>query len=114
MLHLYHNKGAVFVIGVFKKYKMSCSNGNHLVLLGHYNPGVIGTIIRSASGFEQKNIVIIDDAVKQYKEGNIKNSLDVESYLDSLLQPLMQKLLEAELDNQHVQEISKISLIIHI
>lgn len=43
--------------------------------------------------------LIIDDAVKQYKEGNIKNSLDVESYLDGLLQPLMQKLLEAELDN---------------
>ena len=43
--------------------------------------------------------LIIDDAVKQYKEGNIKNSLDVESYLDGLLQPLMQKLLDAELDN---------------
>lgn len=42
---------------------------------------------------------IIDEAVNEYKNGNIKNSLDVENYLDSLLQPLMQKLLEAELDN---------------
>lgn len=42
---------------------------------------------------------IINDAVKQYKEGKITNSLDVENYLDSLLQPLMQKLLDAELEN---------------
>jgi len=45
------------------------------------------------------NDLIIDEAVKQFKEGKIKNSLDVENYLDSLLQPLMQKLLDAELDN---------------
>lgn len=43
--------------------------------------------------------VIINEAVNQYKEGKITNSLDVENFLDSLLQPLMQKLLDAELDN---------------
>lgn len=42
---------------------------------------------------------IIDEAVKQYKDGKIKNSLDVENFLDNLLQPLMQKLLDAELEN---------------
>lgn len=45
------------------------------------------------------NDLIIDEAVKQFKEGKIKNSTDVENYLDSLLQPLMQKLLDAELEN---------------
>ena len=45
------------------------------------------------------NEVIIDEAVKMFKEGNLKNSLDVENYLDSLLQPLMQKLLDTELEN---------------
>ena len=45
------------------------------------------------------NELIIDEAVKQFKEGKIQNSLDVESYLDSLLQPLMQKLLDTELEN---------------
>ena len=30
------------------------------------------------------NELIIDEAVKQFKEGKIKNSLDVEDYLDSL------------------------------
>ena len=43
--------------------------------------------------------IIIDEAVKQYKEGKIKNSLDVENFLDNLLQPLMQKLLDTELEN---------------
>lgn len=47
----------------------------------------------------ETNEMIINEAVKQYKEGKIKNSLDVESFLDSLLQPLMQKLLDAELGN---------------
>lgn len=45
------------------------------------------------------NELIIEEAVKQFKEGKIKNSLDVESYLDNLLQPLMQKLLDTELEN---------------
>lgn len=45
------------------------------------------------------NDLIIEEAVKQFKEGKIKNSLDVESYLDNLLQPLMQKLLDVELEN---------------
>ena len=43
--------------------------------------------------------IIIDEAVKQYKEGKIKSSLDVENFLDNLLQPLMQKLLDTELEN---------------
>lgn len=45
------------------------------------------------------NDLIIDEAVKQFKEGKIRNSLDVEDYLDSILQPLMQKLLDTELEN---------------
>lgn len=45
------------------------------------------------------NELIIDEAVKKFKAGEIKNSLDVENFIDSLLQPLMQKLLDTELDN---------------
>ena len=45
------------------------------------------------------NKLIIDEAVKQYKEGNIKSGLDVTNFLGDLLQPLMQKLLDAELEN---------------
>lgn len=45
------------------------------------------------------NELIIDEAVRQYKEGNIKNYADVTKFLDKLYQPLMQRLLDAELDN---------------
>lgn len=50
---------------------------------------------------ENKDVkeLIIDEAVKQFKEGKIQNSIDVTNFLDSLLQPLMQKLLDTELDN---------------
>lgn len=45
------------------------------------------------------NDMIIDEAVSKFKNGEIKNSLDVENFIDSLLGPLMQKLLDTELDN---------------
>lgn len=45
------------------------------------------------------NDMIIEKAVNEYKEGKIKNSGDLEGFIDSLLQPLLQKMLEAELDN---------------
>lgn len=50
---------------------------------------------------EKKNVneIIIDEALNQYKEGKIKTAKDIENFLDSLLEPLMQKLLDAELDN---------------
>ena len=45
------------------------------------------------------NDMIIEEAVNKFKSGEIKNSLDVENFIDSLLEPLMQKLLDTELDN---------------
>ena len=45
------------------------------------------------------NELLIEEAKRKYKNGEIKNSGDVENFLDSLLCPLMQTLLEAELDN---------------
>lgn len=45
------------------------------------------------------NELVIDEAVKLFQEGKIKNSMDVEDFLDSLLQPLMQRLLDTELEN---------------
>lgn len=45
------------------------------------------------------NRLIIQEAVNQFKEGKIKSGLDVENFLDGLLQPLMQTLLDTELEN---------------
>ena len=43
--------------------------------------------------------LIIDEAIEKFKNGEIKSSMDVEDYLDSLLETLMQRLLDAELEN---------------
>ena len=45
------------------------------------------------------NELIIQEAVRQYKEGKIKSGMDVENFLDQLFQPLMQTMLDAELEN---------------
>lgn len=44
---------------------------------------------------------IIKNTVNEYKKGNIKNSNDVEDLLDNLIGPVLQALLNAELD-QHL------------
>ena len=49
--------------------------------------------------YKELSDMIVAKAVEDYKAGIFKSSMDVESFLDSLLQPLMQKLLDAELDN---------------
>lgn len=50
---------------------------------------------------EKNNIndMIIDEAVKRLKEGRIKNNADVENFIDNLVQPLYQKMLDTELSN---------------
>ena len=45
------------------------------------------------------NDAIIDEAIKRFKEGKIKNNADVENFIDNLVQPLYQKLLDTELSN---------------
>lgn len=42
--------------------------------------------------------LITEEAKKQFKEGKIKNSLDAENFLDSLIQPILQTLLDTELE----------------
>lgn len=42
--------------------------------------------------------LVEEEARKQYKEGKIKSGLDAENFLDSLIQPILQALLEVELE----------------
>lgn len=49
--------------------------------------------------YNNNNEAIINEAVKRLKEGKIKNNADVENFIDSLIQPLYQKMLDTELDN---------------
>lgn len=48
---------------------------------------------------EELNNAVINEAVRLYKEGKIKNNKDVENFIDNLIQPLYQNMLNAELDN---------------
>ena len=48
------------------------------------------------------NEIIVDETVKRFKERKIKSATDVTNFLDDLFQPIMQSLLDAELDI-HVQ-----------
>ncbi len=54
------NKENCYIVGIFNKYAMSLEkNENHLLLVNPMNMGNFGTIIRSALGFNIKNIAII-------------------------------------------------------
>lgn len=54
------------------------------------------------SKIDKARDLIIDEAVNEFKSGNISSSGDVECFLDNLIGPILQSLLEAELD-QHLQ-----------
>lgn len=43
--------------------------------------------------------LVAEEAKRRYKEGKIKSGLDAENFLDEMIQPILQMLLEAELDD---------------
>ena len=45
------------------------------------------------------NELIINEAKKRLKSGKIKNNADLENFIDNLIQPLYQGMLDTELDN---------------
>lgn len=58
------SKDNCYVIGIFKKYKMELNHDNHhLLLVNPMNMGNFGTIIRSALGFDIKDIAIISPCI---------------------------------------------------
>ncbi len=69
------DKGNIFVIGVFKKYKMSIESNNHLILKGNFDEGSIGTIIRSMNGFEMKDLVLIDNSIDIFSNHLLRSTM---------------------------------------
>ena len=45
------------------------------------------------------NELIINEAKKKLKNGEIKNNADLEKFIDNLVQPLYQGMLDTELEN---------------
>ncbi len=69
-------KENVFVIGVFRKFDMQLeSTKPHIVLHNPSNAGNIGTIMRSALGFNMGNIAIIRPGVDIYDPKAVRASM---------------------------------------
>lgn len=64
-----------FVIGVIKKHEGKLTSGNHVVLVNPSNAGNMGTIMRSAVGFEVPNLAIIKQAVDAFDPKTIRASM---------------------------------------
>ena len=50
---------------------------------------------------EEKTLqdILVDAAVEKYKKGEIKSGKDVQDFLSSMMQLILQKMLDAELDS---------------
>lgn len=76
IFNILSQKENVYCIGVFKKYSSSIDNiKNHVVLVNPSNAGNLGTIIRSACGFDFRDIVIIKPAVDVFDPKTVRASM---------------------------------------
>jgi len=70
------DKENCFIIGVFRKFESKVEeHQNHIVLVNPSNSGNLGTIIRTALGFEVKNIAIIIPAADVFDPKVIRASM---------------------------------------
>ena len=69
-------KGNTFIIAEFKKeYQKLKNDEDHIVLVNPSDAGNVGTIIRSAIGFNFTNIAIVSPAVDVYNPKSIRASM---------------------------------------
>ena len=68
-------KGNCYVIGEFRKAKMTLENRSHIVLVNPFDAGNLGTILRTAVGFGITDIAIIRNAVDFYDPRTIRASM---------------------------------------
>lgn len=114
------DKENCFVIGICKKTYQTLTNNNHLLLVNPSNAGNLGTIIRTAMGFNITNIAIITPSVDLYDPKTIRASMgaifrmNVSLYdsLDSYLKDynkhnLYPFMLQAKYSLQELKEVCK-------
>jgi len=114
------DKENCYVIGVCKKTYLELNDSNHLLLVNPSNAGNLGTIIRTAMGFNIKNIAVITPCVDLYDPKTIRASMgaifrmnvslynSLEEYLryhsKHTLYPFM---LKAQISLQELKEVKK-------
>lgn len=69
------DKENCFVVGVFKKFIGKKSSGSHLVLVNPSDMGNIGTIMRTALGFDMKNLIIVRPCVDIFNPKVVRASM---------------------------------------
>lgn len=68
-------KGNCFVIGVFRKFDTQLDSDNHIVLVNPSDTGNMGTIIRTAIGFNITNLAIVSPAVDIFDPKVVRASM---------------------------------------
>jgi len=70
------NKENIYVVGIFNKYEASIHIAQpHIVLIHPRNMGNLGTVIRTADGFNIKNIAIIGPAADIFNPKTLRASM---------------------------------------
>lgn len=70
------DKKNIYVIGVVKKYSMKVNDKNHHIVLQHIkDEGTIGTIIRSMSGFDFHDLILIDCIDDYFAEHLLRSAM---------------------------------------
>ncbi len=64
-----------YCIGVFEKYETGLSDGGHVVLCGFDDLTDLGTLIRSAVSFDQRNIVLIGSDIDHFDPRCVRSSM---------------------------------------
>lgn len=75
LLHKLSKKENTYVLGVFRKYEMTLTDDNHLVLVDPSNFGNLGTMIRTAIAFDIKNIALIGEPCDHFNPAVIRSSM---------------------------------------
>ena len=74
-IHKISLKENCYGVGVFNKYQKELETDKHLVLYKFNDEGEFGTIIRSATSFDYKDIVLIDSNIDIYNPKVIRASM---------------------------------------
>lgn len=69
------DKGNIYIIGVFIKYQSNLSPNNHILLDNPSDMGNVGTIIRTALGFDIRDIGIIRPGVDFFNPRVVRASM---------------------------------------
>lgn len=88
-----------YVIAVFDKFAMKLADGDHLILCGFKDEGVLGTILRTAVSFDHRNIVLIDSQIDIFEPKVIRSSMGAMFYANIVVYPSLSAYLEAYSDH---------------